>query len=99
MIECGNLPAVAGSATDGGAAAAGANLTSGWSGRNVEDTLEEIGLRAGRLENLVTLRSNRSVNQNPQGGEREITYSIGWIQCYKSWRCLRPGGQQRQRWP
>ena len=64
MIQCGNLPAGSGGATEGGGAAAGANLTSRWSGSSVEDTLEEVGFKTGRVENLVTLRcNNRSMNQ------------------------------------
>ena len=37
-------------------------MTNLWSGSGVEQTMEKLGHDGGRLENLITLRSNRSVD-------------------------------------
>ena len=54
MIERGNLPAGCGST-------GGANLTNLGSGSAVEQTMEKLGYDGARLENLVTLRNNRTL--------------------------------------
>ena len=64
MIEHRNLPA-------GGRNTGGPNLTDLWSGSGVEQTMEKLGHDGGRLEYLVTLRSNRSVDHISYGEERE----------------------------